>query len=410
MRTEDQRHNGGKLDQDVEGGAGGILEGITDGVTSDGVLVGGGALAELGAEAAGLDVLLGVVPCATSVGHGDGELDTRDEATGEETSAAIAAEDDTGDEGRANNEDTGHDHLPEGSLGGDQDAALVIGLHLAGDNLGELFHALLNHVVGGLTDGLHGHGGESVGHHRTVKETREDPRVEDVDDGDLGADGVGTEEGEGHKGGRADGETLTDGGGGVTGGVKGISAAANLGAELGHLGDATSVVRDGTVSIDGQAHGERTEHTEGSEGNTVHTGQDVGASDGDAEANDRDDAGKVTDGKTVDDTSGAGDLLGLGDLAHGGVRVGSVVLSDETDEETRPETRHDANAEVEAGDVIVSGVDGECRGHGVVGDGDGDGGLEDGRDHKDVLEDLLDGRNVIDGASGGCFKTKMEKI
>lgn len=38
--TEDQRHNGGELDQDVEGGTRGILEGVTDGVTGDGVQIG----------------------------------------------------------------------------------------------------------------------------------------------------------------------------------------------------------------------------------------------------------------------------------------------------------------------------------------------------------------------------------
>jgi len=50
--TEYQRHDGGQLDQDVEGGTGGILEGIADCITGDSVLVRGGALSEFGTEAA----------------------------------------------------------------------------------------------------------------------------------------------------------------------------------------------------------------------------------------------------------------------------------------------------------------------------------------------------------------------
>ena len=120
--TENQRHNGGKLDQDVEGRTRGILERIADGVTSDSVLVSAGALAELGAETTGFDVLLRVIPGTTSVGHRDRELNTRDEATGKETSAAVATEENTGGEGGADDEDARHDHLAEGSFGGDGDA------------------------------------------------------------------------------------------------------------------------------------------------------------------------------------------------------------------------------------------------------------------------------------------------
>jgi len=253
--TEDQRHDGGELDQNIEGRSGCVLEGVTDGVTRDRVLVGGGAFAELGSKAAGLDVLLGVVPGATSVGHGDGELNTRHEGAGEETGGAIAAEDDTSGEGRADDENARPDHLPEGSFGGDGDATGVVGLALAGDDLGELLHALFYHVVGGFADGFHGHGREGVGHHRTVEQTREHPRVEDVDLRNFSADAIGTEEGEGHEGSGSNGETLTDGGGGVSGGIQSISAATHFRSKLGHLGNATSVVRDGSVGIDGQSHG-----------------------------------------------------------------------------------------------------------------------------------------------------------
>ena len=52
---EHDGNSGAKLDKDVQGGAGGVLEGIADGVAHHGGLVG---LAALAAEVALLDVLL----------------------------------------------------------------------------------------------------------------------------------------------------------------------------------------------------------------------------------------------------------------------------------------------------------------------------------------------------------------
>merc|ERR1719313_431693 len=67
--TEDKGHDGGQLHDDVQGGSRGILQWVTDGVTSDGVLVGSTSLLVIRAEATSLDVLLGVVPGATGVRH-----------------------------------------------------------------------------------------------------------------------------------------------------------------------------------------------------------------------------------------------------------------------------------------------------------------------------------------------------
>src|SRR5687767_6831716 len=66
QRSEDEGDGGQQLDQDVERGAGGVLQGVAHGVAHDRGLVGGGALA---AVSAGLDVLLGVVPGAPAVVH-----------------------------------------------------------------------------------------------------------------------------------------------------------------------------------------------------------------------------------------------------------------------------------------------------------------------------------------------------
>ena len=65
-RQDEQRHQVHDLDERVEGGAGGVLEGVAHGVADHGRLVGLGSLAPLVAV---LDVLLGVVPRPAGVGQ-----------------------------------------------------------------------------------------------------------------------------------------------------------------------------------------------------------------------------------------------------------------------------------------------------------------------------------------------------
>merc|ERR1719223_518645 len=71
-RAEDQADDGRELHHDVERRARSVLQGIAHGVASHGVLVSLGALPELGTKTSGRDVLLGVVPGAAGVAHGDG--------------------------------------------------------------------------------------------------------------------------------------------------------------------------------------------------------------------------------------------------------------------------------------------------------------------------------------------------
>ena len=70
----------------------------------------------LNLEGASFDVLLGVVPSATRVGSGEGNLDTRDNASGEDTVGGLVAEEGASEQGGDNNEDAWHDHLFQGSV------------------------------------------------------------------------------------------------------------------------------------------------------------------------------------------------------------------------------------------------------------------------------------------------------
>ena len=182
-------------------------------------------------------------------------------------------------------------------------------LEEAGD-LAELPGDLPDHLVRGLADGLHGHGGEPVGDHRAEDEGREDEgrheghrREFEVRAGDERA-----EEGEADEAGGADGEALADGGGGVTRGVEGVGLLADSLGELGHLGDATRVVADGAVDVDGEAGGEVGEHAERGEGDAVHVTEVEGEVDHDGEEGDGEDGGLVAEREAVDDVGGGASL------------------------------------------------------------------------------------------------------
>ena len=172
-RREDKGHDSHQLHENVEGRTRGILERITDRVADDTGLVGARSLAT---EVALLNVLLGVIPGTTRVGGGDGHLHTGDQTTGEHARQGLGTHEETDDDGRQHHQHAGLDHLVQRGLGGDGDAALVVGLLGVGHDAGvlsELQTHLLDHGGRGLAHGLHRHGGEPVGQHGADHQTRE---------------------------------------------------------------------------------------------------------------------------------------------------------------------------------------------------------------------------------------------
>eukprot|EP00760_Papus_ankaliazontas_P033540 PhM_4_TR640/c0_g1_i1/m.18751 len=337
-RGEHDRDDGHELDENVQGGARGVLERIANGVTDDSGLVDGGALAGPG-NAAGFNVLLGVVPGATSVGAGDGHLHTGDEGTGEETGESLLAKEDARQDGREDDEAAGGDHLLEGGDRGDVDARLVVGVGVAllepGD-LVELTTDLDDHLHGSLADALHCQGGEPVREHGANEETAHDAGVNHGDTGDVSTVGdareEGTVQGEADEGGTADGEALADGGCRVTGSVEGVSDGADLLAHLGHLGDATGVVADGAVGIDREADGHRGENAEGGEGEAVQEAEVVRDVDRNGHGEAGDEHGHVAESETVDDVRGGTGVGRVSDLARGQVAARRVVVGNVADD------------------------------------------------------------------------------
>ena len=108
QRRKDDGDHREQLDQDVDRGAGGVLEGIADGVADNSRLMLIGALA---AVVARLDILLGVIPRAAGVRHKDREQEARSSRASEHTDNAVEAEHQTDDD-RYDDRDNGRqDHF-----------------------------------------------------------------------------------------------------------------------------------------------------------------------------------------------------------------------------------------------------------------------------------------------------------
>ena len=371
---ENQRDNGHELHHNVEGWAGRVLEGITNGVTDDGGLVGIRTLLEHVAivikKLTLLDVLLRVVPSTTRVGLGDGHLNGGNEGAGEEAAHSLNAEEDTGQDRSQDDQESRRDHLLQGSISGDGNAEVVVGLDFTGHDVGvltELASHFLNHLHGSLTDGLHRHSSEEVGEHASKEKERECHGLQHVDAGGrkVGARDEGAEERERDESGRANGETLADSGSGVASSVKGVGLITDSFLAASHLGDTAGVVADWAVNVNGEAGGQDGQHTEGGKRHAEHSQKVERHVDDDGQDDDRDDDGLVTKGQTVDDVGGSAGLGGGGKLLRGLVRLGGVELGDETDHAAAPEATDD-------GDESVEGAINDVRGAERVGDGVGD--------------------------------------
>ena len=365
----------------------------------------------LNLELSSLDELLGVVPSATRVGGREGNLNTRDDASSEDTVGGLVTEEGASEERRDDDEDAWGDHLLQGSVGGDRDASRVISREARVlSHKDELSADFFEHFLSGITDSLHGHSGEPVWEHSTDEEASEGEGLEDVDlvgvhslgscvisirhglNGVSNAGHEGTEEGESDEAGRADGEALADSSGGVASSVESISSFTDFSDKVGHLGDSTGVVRDGAIAVNGEGNGEASEHANGGECDSVHGSELEGDEHSDCEAEDGDDAGEVAERETVDDVGGTAVFAGLSELLSGSVLLRGVVLGHEANGEAGPESKDDANVAFPSGGGVglSSELDvGAFKWEHVDG-GDDEDGHEDGGDPQLDLKGRLD--------------------
>ena len=128
------------------------------------------------------DVLLGVVPSATGVGHHHGEHETGRDGTGEETAEALGADEQTDGDRRHDGEDARNQHFVDGRLRAHGDARHVIAhdAFLAFEetrNVAELALDFDDDRASSLTHGEHGEGSEEERQHGAEDDTGEHVRV-----------------------------------------------------------------------------------------------------------------------------------------------------------------------------------------------------------------------------------------
>mmetsp|Transcript_25204 Transcript_25204/g.65429 ORF Transcript_25204/g.65429 Transcript_25204/m.65429 type:complete len:379 (+) Transcript_25204:434-1570(+) len=300
---------------------------------------------------ASLQVLLGIIPGAAGVGHADSHLHTADQRTGKHACQAAHAKQDANNDRGAHDQHTWGDHLAQAGIGGDGDAALVVRAHGAVHDAGgggKLAAHLFHHSQRSLAHALHGHGGEPVWQHGADQQAEEDVSIQDggILESDTSTGDIGAKQGKRHQSGGTDGKALPDGGGGVAGAVQGVSALADVLAKAGHLSNATGIVADGAVRVNGQANGHGGEHAQRSASNAVHAGK--GESDIDADGNN--DAGNdgalVAQGQAEDDVCGSAGAAGIGDVAHRLEGMAGVVLRHKADDEAAPQAGAHADGDV----------------------------------------------------------------
>ncbi len=292
------------------------------------------------------DVFFRVIPCTTSVGHEDREENTGDGRTSEETTEGLEAVK-TNKNGDRDSERAGEDHLAKCSVCGDLNTTCVVSFDTFFTvtktfDFTELATNFFDHLLRSATNSFHRERGEPEGKHTTDQETCHDFGVDDVEcevgvrreDFTLEC----REESESCQCSRTDRETFTDRCGGVTNSVEVVCACANFFTELSHLSDTTSVVSDGTVSINSELDTCGCEHTEGCDRDTVESCEFVSDQDRDNEDEDGTNCGVHTNSETGDDGGRRTCFTLFCDLFDGSVFIGSVDFAEFTDERTSEES------------------------------------------------------------------------
>ena len=185
----------------------------------------------------------------------------------------------------------------------------------------ELATYLVDDTASGTTHGLHGHGTKQERHQPADQQTdqhhviiqREVHYLVAVLGERMGV--VGKQYQCGQRS-RTNGVTLGDRLGGVAHGIQRVGDIAYLLVQFSHLGNATGIVSDGAVGVEGHDNAGHGQHGRGGNGDAIDTGQLKRAPD--AGTDDKDWQGSGLHGHTQagDDVGAVTGSGGLGDVAH----------------------------------------------------------------------------------------------
>mmetsp|Transcript_12765 Transcript_12765/g.28758 ORF Transcript_12765/g.28758 Transcript_12765/m.28758 type:complete len:643 (+) Transcript_12765:1150-3078(+) len=349
---KDQGKHSHELHHNIQSRTTGILEGISDGVTDNSGLVDVRSFSLQFTVRAGLfNVLLGIVPSSSRVGHTNGQLHGSNKGTYEKARHGGNSKEDSSQERGEDHHGTGRNHLAQTGLGGDSDAGIVIrtfrwvGIQKVGLFVKLTLH-LQDHGHGCLSDTLHGQGGKRKRDHSSHNQKGESQGFQHVDTtreqfvtrsmSDTGD--KGTKQGQRHQSSRTNGETLSDSSSCVSSSVKGIGLFTDSRVEFSHFGNTSSIVTDRSIDINRQTSGQVGEETNRSEGNTVHIAHGEGSINHKGKNQHGNDGRLVPESNTVDHVGSSTSLTGLGDFANGLVTVTCVILGHQTDNESTDDT------------------------------------------------------------------------
>ena len=292
-----------------------------------------------------LDVLLGVVPGSTGIGHGERKQHAAKQRAAQHPAQRFGADAEPDHPRCGDRDDTRENHLAQRRCGGDVDAALGVGLGRAFEQTGDLAELpanLVDHLERRLADRIHRQraeierdhpADEDADEHVGVVELEPEVRVMSAD----GLDERGDDRQRG-QGGGANREPLADRRGGVAELVERVGDGASLLAQTAHLRDAPGVVRHGAVGVDRHRDPDRREHADRRHADAVETDQFARHRDDRADGQQGNSDGSHADGKTRDDHGRRSRLGRASDLAHRS--AGGEVLGHQPDHDAADRARH----------------------------------------------------------------------
>mmetsp|Transcript_7222 Transcript_7222/g.9389 ORF Transcript_7222/g.9389 Transcript_7222/m.9389 type:complete len:239 (-) Transcript_7222:1652-2368(-) len=182
-----QRKHGHEFHYNIQGWTTSILERIPNSVSNNSSFMDIRSLAlQFTVRTSLFNVLLGIVPSTTRVGHTDGQLNRGNKGTYEQSRHGCYSKEDSSRKRGENDHGTRWDHFPQTGLSRDGDTCIVVrtfsGVSI--QKMGLLIKLTLdfhNHGHGSFTNTLHGHGSKSEWDHSTNNQESESKGFKHVD-------------------------------------------------------------------------------------------------------------------------------------------------------------------------------------------------------------------------------------
>ena len=317
------------------------------------------------------DVFLGIVPCATTGGHGKGHIKatndhTKQQSTNRRKSVSLCCkgiDHEIHNHRSQNRQQARNNHFPDCRFGQKVNRTRIVRLRRAFHNAGivaELCTHFFHNFSTSAANGHHAHGTKAVwqqgtqqqtNNHKWVREVKVHVKLREVS---AKVFRIGTKQHQSGQRGRTNGITFGHGFCGVAHSVKRVSCFTNFFVQLGHLGDATGVIGHRTESVEGYNKASQRQHGGSSKAKTKNTGKVEGNQDSCRNRDSRKRSGFHANSQTLNDVCCVTGFGRLSNRLHRAVSRTCVVFCD-PDDQTRQHKTNDATPEnIHAGDCTFT--------------------------------------------------------